>query len=71
MFFNCGGCMNVIIDLLELKRVVDIMVENHKSGYNSMSSRATLVSDSDTLYIRQYCEYAECYPDVQSIRQIQ
>lgn len=63
--------MNIKVDLLELKRVVDIMVEHHKSGYNSMSSRATLVSDNDTLYIRQHCEYAECYPDVQSIKQIQ
>ena len=60
--------MQAKVDLLKLKEVVDKMVDDHLNRRDGMSNRVSIVSDDhSTLYLRQHCEYPDCFPNVQSI----
>jgi len=55
------------INLYDLKKLVDSMVNKHSAGINSMSDRIIIIEDKGGLEFQQICEYPECYPDVSHI----
>lgn len=64
--------MRVKINLTDLKKNIDKMVDDHENRRNSMSNHAMIevsgISDDEAdLKITQFCEYAECNPHVRVV----
>lgn len=61
---------DIVINLYDLKKVVDKMIYNHEHRINSMSNRAMVMETVKGIEFHQYCEYPECYPDINTVERM-